>query len=200
VDIERVNVVVNFDLPAMQQPQYSGSANPDHAAVHTYFHRAGRTGRFGTLGVVISLFDKKNTNDVAFLNALEAFKHQPIQRVDFAKGERIPAKLYACTLETRAEQEALSSFKTAREMVVRSTPNTDSHDADAQSLGSLLKDIGEEASRPAEEDEKEAEQPPPRRRQRRSQATASDVAPQYSEPSVNCMIPPFYPQIPWHLL
>lgn len=39
VDLERVNLVVNLDLPR------NGA---------TYMHRVGRTGRFGTLGVAVS--------------------------------------------------------------------------------------------------------------------------------------------------
>jgi superfamily II DNA/RNA helicase len=43
VDVSRISLVINFDLP-------------QHPA--TYLHRVGRTGRFGTLGVAISLVAK----------------------------------------------------------------------------------------------------------------------------------------------
>lgn len=39
IDIERVNVVINFDMPRDQE---------------TYMHRVGRAGRFETKGMAIS--------------------------------------------------------------------------------------------------------------------------------------------------
>ena len=53
IDIERVNVVINYDMPE----------NAD-----TYLHRVGRAGRFGTKGLAISFVssedDGKVLNDV----------------------------------------------------------------------------------------------------------------------------------------
>jgi ATP-dependent RNA helicase DDX6/DHH1 len=40
IDIQAVNVVINFDFPKMAE---------------TYLHRIGRSGRFGHLGVAINL-------------------------------------------------------------------------------------------------------------------------------------------------
>lgn len=48
IDIERVNLVINFDLP---------DDNPDRINVSpkdTYMHRVGRAGRFETKGIAIS--------------------------------------------------------------------------------------------------------------------------------------------------
>lgn len=39
VDIERVNIVINYDMPIDSD---------------TYLHRVGRTGRFGTKGLTIT--------------------------------------------------------------------------------------------------------------------------------------------------
>jgi len=47
VDIERVNIVINYDFPA--DDERSGEKAAD-----TYLHRVGRAGRFGTKGVAIS--------------------------------------------------------------------------------------------------------------------------------------------------
>lgn len=48
IDIDDVNLVVNFDLPI----------NPDSSADYeTYLHRIGRTGRFGKSGVAINFVD-----------------------------------------------------------------------------------------------------------------------------------------------
>ena len=40
IDIQAVNVVINFDFPKMSE---------------TYLHRIGRSGRFGHLGIAINL-------------------------------------------------------------------------------------------------------------------------------------------------
>jgi len=53
IDIERVNVVINFDMPE---------------EVETYMHRVGRAGRFETKGYAISFIatneDKKILDDI----------------------------------------------------------------------------------------------------------------------------------------
>jgi len=49
IDIERVNVVINYDM----------SENPD-----TYLHRVGRAGRFGTKGLAISFISSEKDADV----------------------------------------------------------------------------------------------------------------------------------------
>jgi ATP-dependent RNA helicase UAP56/SUB2 len=49
IDIERVNVVINYDMPE----------NSD-----TYLHRVGRAGRFGTKGLAISFISSKDDSDV----------------------------------------------------------------------------------------------------------------------------------------
>ena len=210
VDIERVNVVVNFDLPALQQqPQQAQQAQQQqqqqqHAAIHTYFHRAGRTGRFGTLGVVLSLCDRRCRSDAAFLAQLEAFLHRRVPRLDVAHGARVPRELYAYTMESRAEQEALSEFQTARALVVGTPHGTDAAHADARSLGTLLQAIRDEAARPP------SPPPPKRRRKPKNVSQAPPPLPPPLQPSafaVPCgaaaspsVAPPFFPQIPWSLL
>jgi len=47
IDIERVNVVINYDFPSADDP--SGEPPADQ-----YLHRVGRAGRFGTKGLAIS--------------------------------------------------------------------------------------------------------------------------------------------------
>ncbi|KAG1759191.1 P-loop containing nucleoside triphosphate hydrolase protein [Suillus occidentalis] len=53
IDIMQVNMVVNYDLPLMNERgnQHSNDAKPD---VETYIHRIGRTGRFGRKGISIN--------------------------------------------------------------------------------------------------------------------------------------------------
>jgi len=55
IDIEQVNIVVNFDLPIDQQ---------SNADCETYLHRIGRTGRFGKHGIAINLVDSDHSMTV----------------------------------------------------------------------------------------------------------------------------------------
>jgi len=48
IDVEQVNIVINFDLPL------TVDFRPDF---ETYLHRIGRTGRFGKAGIAINLID-----------------------------------------------------------------------------------------------------------------------------------------------
>ena len=203
VDIARVNVVVNFDLPAPQQPHQQPHNNhhqqeDTHTALHTYFHRAGRTGRFGTLGVVLSLCDPRSPRDAAFVAQLEAFLGRRVPRLDVAHGARVPRELYAHTMETREEQEALSAFQTSRALVVGTAPGTDAARADARSLGTLLQAIRAEAARPPN--------PPLPKPKRRRRHAPTEVQPplqpcvQPPPPVPAGVVPPFFPQIPWSLL
>ncbi|KAF8843699.1 DEAD-domain-containing protein [Paxillus ammoniavirescens] len=60
IDILQVNMVVNYDLPLMNERgnQHSNDARPD---VETYIHRIGRTGRFGRKGISINFVHDKRT-------------------------------------------------------------------------------------------------------------------------------------------
>ena len=55
IDIERVNIVVNYDMPD---------------GVDTYLHRVGRAGRFGTKGLAITFLS--SDEDTAVLDAVHA--------------------------------------------------------------------------------------------------------------------------------
>jgi len=54
IDIERVNVVINYDMP-------------DNS--NTYLHRVGRAGRFGTKGLAISFVSSEP--DAEVLNSVQ---------------------------------------------------------------------------------------------------------------------------------
>jgi len=49
IDIERVNIVVNYDMPD---------------SADTYLHRVGRAGRFGTKGLGISFVSTASDSDI----------------------------------------------------------------------------------------------------------------------------------------
>lgn len=54
IDIAEVDLVINFDVP---YTYFHGFMDPDFA---TYLHRVGRTGRFGTDGLALTLYDSKD--------------------------------------------------------------------------------------------------------------------------------------------
>lgn len=51
IDVPEVDLVINFDVPFISD---RGFKEPDFA---TYLHRIGRTGRFGTDGIALTLID-----------------------------------------------------------------------------------------------------------------------------------------------
>ncbi|KAF5376166.1 hypothetical protein D9757_009321 [Collybiopsis confluens] len=60
IDILQVNMVVNYDLPLMNERNNSRSddSRPD---VETYIHRIGRTGRFGRKGISVNFVHDRKT-------------------------------------------------------------------------------------------------------------------------------------------
>lgn len=70
IDIERINVAVNYDMP--DSPANPGASDKDSLAqaADTYLHRVGRAGRFGTKGVAVSFVSTERDEQV--LKAIEA--------------------------------------------------------------------------------------------------------------------------------
>ncbi|CAA7266840.1 unnamed protein product [Cyclocybe aegerita] len=58
IDILQVNMVVNYDLPLMNERIKGADERPD---IETYIHRIGRTGRFGRKGISINFVHDKKT-------------------------------------------------------------------------------------------------------------------------------------------
>lgn len=60
IDILQVNMVVNYDLPLMNErgSQHSSDSRPD---IETYIHRIGRTGRFGRKGISVNFVHDQRT-------------------------------------------------------------------------------------------------------------------------------------------
>ena len=56
IDIERVNIVINYDMPVTDEKHGQG---PD-----TYLHRVGRAGRFGTKGLAITFVASEADGEV----------------------------------------------------------------------------------------------------------------------------------------
>ncbi|KAF1740262.1 hypothetical protein MXB_5684, partial [Myxobolus squamalis] len=74
IDIEAVNVVINFDLPTKSA---------------TYLHRIGRSGRFGHIGLGISFVSSHNKDDFVRIS-MELNSHI----LPVPKDAEISSKLY----------------------------------------------------------------------------------------------------------
>ena len=62
IDVPEIQLVINFDVPAQAQ-------GPNRQRVgdsENYLHRIGRTGRFGSQGIAITLYDRDE--DEGYLN------------------------------------------------------------------------------------------------------------------------------------
>ena len=53
VDVPEIQIVINFDVPTQGNRGEPRTGDPEN-----YLHRIGRTGRFGTKGIAISLYDR----------------------------------------------------------------------------------------------------------------------------------------------
>ncbi|KAI0033536.1 DEAD-domain-containing protein [Vararia minispora EC-137] len=80
IDIPQVNMVVNYDLPLLNERQdHRGSAPDSKIDVEIYIHRIGRTGRFGRKGIAINfVHNRQSWQDI---QAIEAVTGKPITRV-----------------------------------------------------------------------------------------------------------------------
>jgi ATP-dependent RNA helicase UAP56/SUB2 len=74
IDIERINIVINYDMP--DQNGGRGEQAADSAETtqmvgsNAYLHRVGRAGRFGTKGLAIS-FIAKGTSEIKVLEEIQ---------------------------------------------------------------------------------------------------------------------------------
>lgn len=58
IDVPEVDVVINFDVPIVMK---EGWMDPDYA---NFMHRVGRTGRFGTDGIAVTLMADENDEEM----------------------------------------------------------------------------------------------------------------------------------------
>eukprot|EP00201_Polytomella_parva_P020115 CAMPEP_0175041062 /NCGR_PEP_ID=MMETSP0052_2-20121109/1685_1 /TAXON_ID=51329 ORGANISM="Polytomella parva, Strain SAG 63-3" /NCGR_SAMPLE_ID=MMETSP0052_2 /ASSEMBLY_ACC=CAM_ASM_000194 /LENGTH=427 /DNA_ID=CAMNT_0016303493 /DNA_START=44 /DNA_END=1327 /DNA_ORIENTATION=- len=61
IDVERVNIVINYDMPETDAKHGNGA--------DTYLHRVGRAGRFGTKGLAVTFIASEKDSEV--LNAVQ---------------------------------------------------------------------------------------------------------------------------------
>ena len=53
IDVPEIEIVINFDIPYMHLPNGQKKGDPE-----SYIHRIGRTGRFGSKGIAVSIYDR----------------------------------------------------------------------------------------------------------------------------------------------
>mmetsp|Transcript_14192 Transcript_14192/g.16894 ORF Transcript_14192/g.16894 Transcript_14192/m.16894 type:complete len:128 (+) Transcript_14192:1467-1850(+) len=64
IDIERVNIVINYDFPSSKSVKPNSEPNEVKSEVSDmYIHRVGRAGRFGTKGLAISFIADQDDAD-----------------------------------------------------------------------------------------------------------------------------------------
>lgn len=79
IDVPEVDIVVNFDVPITQK---EGWKDPDYA---NFMHRVGRTGRFGTDGVAVTLMADEIDEEMMRLIA----KHYDIEIIELKSFDQL---------------------------------------------------------------------------------------------------------------
>ena len=79
IDVPEVNFVVNFDVPITVK---EGKKDPDYA---NFMHRVGRTGRFGTDGVAVTLMADETDEEMMRLIA----KHYDIEIIELKSFDQL---------------------------------------------------------------------------------------------------------------
>lgn len=74
IDVPEVDLVINFDVPYVKK---QGWKDPDYA---NFMHRVGRTGRFGTDGIAVTLMGEEDDEEFMRLIA----KHYEIEIEELA--------------------------------------------------------------------------------------------------------------------
>jgi len=79
IDVPEVDLVINYDVPVLCPAP--GWVDPD---VANYMHRVGRTGRFGTDGVAVSLTSDETMEDM--LDQIAKYYEIEINKLEGIKG------------------------------------------------------------------------------------------------------------------
>ncbi len=79
IDVPEVDFVVNFDVPITVK---EGKKDPDYA---NFMHRVGRTGRFGTDGVAVTLMADETDEKIMRLIA----KHYDIEIIELKSFDQL---------------------------------------------------------------------------------------------------------------
>ncbi|KAL8642251.1 MAG: hypothetical protein Q9228_001045 [Teloschistes exilis] len=103
IDVQSVSLVVNYDLPDM------APTNHDRADTQTYLHRIGRTGRFGRVGVSISLIS--GGRDFNIMSEIEQYFGVRMQGLDTSDWDDVEEKIKAVLKSTRAQADYRPTVK-----------------------------------------------------------------------------------------
>ena len=76
IDVPEVDLVINYDVPFISTV---GWKEPDYA---NFMHRVGRTGRFGTDGIAISIVSQEDEVENDLLDSIEKYYSIEIQKID----------------------------------------------------------------------------------------------------------------------
>jgi len=76
IDVPEVDLVINYDVPFISTV---GWKEPDYA---NFMHRVGRTGRFGTDGIAVSIVSEEDETENDLLDSIEKFYSIEIQKID----------------------------------------------------------------------------------------------------------------------
>merc|ERR1711970_77527 len=92
IDVEQVTLVVNFDLPDIEEWDPKTRRNGKREAdCETYLHRIGRTGRFGKSGIAINMIQTQD--DMRILKEIEAHFKRTIEQINYDDIDDLEEKL-----------------------------------------------------------------------------------------------------------
>ncbi|KAL8648557.1 MAG: hypothetical protein Q9226_005943 [Calogaya cf. arnoldii] len=97
IDVQSVSLVINYDLPDLAPNAH------DRADTQTYLHRIGRTGRFGRIGVSISLISGQR--DVMIMHEIENYFGIKMQGLNHNDWDEVESKIKAVLKSVRAQPE-----------------------------------------------------------------------------------------------
>ncbi|KAI4262966.1 MAG: hypothetical protein L6R42_001863 [Xanthoria sp. 1 TBL-2021] len=95
IDVQSVSLVINYDLPDLAPHAHH------RADTQTYLHRIGRTGRFGRIGVSISLISGQR--DVMIMNEIENYFGIKMQGLNHNDWDEVESKIKAVLKSVRAQ-------------------------------------------------------------------------------------------------
>ncbi|KAF9811639.1 hypothetical protein IEO21_06488 [Rhodonia placenta] len=80
IDVLQVNLVINYDLPMLNERENWQNKNDVRPDIETYIHRIGRTGRFGRKGISINFVHNRLTHE--HMNMLQKGTGKPIIKIE----------------------------------------------------------------------------------------------------------------------
>ncbi|KAL8770618.1 MAG: hypothetical protein Q9209_003686 [Squamulea sp. 1 TL-2023] len=97
IDVQSVSLVINYDLPDLAPSAHH------RADTQTYLHRIGRTGRFGRIGVSISLISGQR--DVMIMNEIENYFGIKMQGLNHNDWDEVESKIKTVLKSVRAQAD-----------------------------------------------------------------------------------------------